>query len=153
MPAPEMRSDDPYRRPEGVDDETVAAVGKLSEAIEWLERARGRLFDVHQMMGHLDFLVSEAAEQLRDAGHIEQATLLDDEVIGRNVLEGRWTFQIVDEFHDVYYEPVKAAQQRIEQELLDGRRHVFEAELKEQRRTHGRPGHESRPSDRAPWSG
>src|SRR5690606_3294937 len=36
------------RRPAGVDDDTVAAVGKLGEALEWVERARGRLYDFHQ---------------------------------------------------------------------------------------------------------
>jgi hypothetical protein len=147
MAAPDLPADDPYRRPDGVSDATVAAVGKLSEAIEWLERARGHLFDVHQMMGHLDFLVSEAADRLRAAGHEQQATLLEDEVVGRNVLPGRWTFQIVDEFDDNYYGPVTAIQRRIEAELVEGRRHVFESELKQQRRSHGRPGHESRPDD------
>ena len=39
------------RRPEGVSDETVAAVGKFGEALEWVERARGHLYDFHQMMG------------------------------------------------------------------------------------------------------
>jgi len=145
---------DPYLRPDGVDDDTVAAVGKFSEAIEWLERARGRLFDLHQMVGHLDFLVSEAAENLRRAGHPAQATLLEEEVIGRNVIEGRWTFQVVDEFDRTYYEPVKAIERRIEAEWLEGRHHVYEAELKEARRSNGRRGHESRPrASAAPLQG
>jgi hypothetical protein len=78
-------------RPDGVDDATVAAVGKVSEALEWLERARGRLFDFHQMLGHLDFQMSDAVEMLRAAGHVELSELLDREVVGRNVLDGRWT--------------------------------------------------------------
>jgi hypothetical protein len=32
-------------------------------------------------------------------------------------------------------------------ELMDGQRHVFEAEMKELRRTRGRDGHEARPAD------
>jgi hypothetical protein len=51
-----------------VDDDTVAAVGKLSEAMEWLERARGRLYDFHQMMGRADLLAGEAVELLRECG-------------------------------------------------------------------------------------
>ena len=35
------------QRPAGADDSTVHAGGKLSEAAEWLERARGRLYDFH----------------------------------------------------------------------------------------------------------
>ncbi len=33
------------RRPAGADDSTMHAVGKLSGAAEWLECARGRLYD------------------------------------------------------------------------------------------------------------
>ena len=134
-----------HRRPEGVDDATVEAVGKVSEALEWLERARGRLFDFHQMLGHLDFQMGDAVDLLREAGHHELADKLEQEVVGRNVLDGRWTFQIIEEFEDVYYEPVRRLEQEVRDALMDGRRHVFEAELKERRRSRGRPGHEARP--------
>ena len=134
-----------HQRPAGVSDETVEALGKLSEAIEWLERARGRLFDFHQMLGHLDFQMGDAADLLRAAGHEEAARLVEDDVVGRNVLDGRWTFQIIEEFDDTYYEPVRAVEQRLRDELVGGRRHLFEAELKERRRTDGRQGHEPRP--------
>ena len=52
-------SDERHRRPPGADDATVEAVGKVSEALEWVERARGRLYDFHQMMGHADALFGE----------------------------------------------------------------------------------------------
>lgn len=136
-----------HQRPDGVSDATVEAVGKLSEAIEWLERARGRLYDLHQMIGHLDFQMGDAADLLRTAGHEEAADLVEREVVGRNVLDGRWTFQIVEEFDDLYYGPIRAVERQLRDELMDGRRHVFESELKERRRTHGRDGHERRPPD------
>ena len=138
--------DDAHRRPPGASDDVVAAVGKLSEALEWVERARGRLFDFHQLIGHADLLLDEAAAQLDEAGCAELAAEVRRDVIGRNVLPGRWTFQIVEEFVDGYYEPFAAVERRARDELLDGKRHVFEAELKERRRTDGRPGHESRPA-------
>lgn len=147
-PAPadaRLAHDPAHQRPPGTDDATVEACGKASEALEWLERARGRLFDFHQMLGHLDLQMGEAADLLRDAGHSELASLVDQEVVGRNVLDGRWTFQIIEEFDALYYGPVKAVEQRLRDQLMDGKRHVFEAEMKERRRTHGRPGHESRP--------
>jgi hypothetical protein len=139
------RMDERHRRPDGVDDATVAAVGKVSEAVEWLERARGRLFDFHQMLGHLDFQMGDAVDLLREAGHDDLADRLERDVVGRNVLDGRWTFQIVEEFDDVYYGPIKAIEQEIAEALVGGRRHVFEAELKEQRRTRGHADHEFRP--------
>jgi hypothetical protein len=134
-----------HRRLDGADDATVAAVGKVSEALESLERARGRLYDFHQMLGHLDFQMGDAVELLRGVAHDELAALVDEEVVGRNVLDGRWTFQIIEEFEDLYYEPIRAVERRIRDQLMDGRRHVYEAELKERRRTHDRPGHEARP--------
>ena len=145
--APEalLAHDPAHQRPAGADDATVEACGKASEALEWLERARGRLFDFHQMLGHLDLQMGEAADRLREAGHAELGDLVDREVVGRNVLDGRWTFQIIEEFDVLYYGPVKAVEQRLRDELMEGKRHVYEAEMKERRRTRGRPGHESRP--------
>jgi hypothetical protein len=84
-----------HLRPDGVDDATVEAVGAVSEALEYVERARGELYAFHQLMGHADLLLGEACDKLRDAGHAEMADRLEEEVVGRNVLYGRWTFQIV----------------------------------------------------------
>ena len=142
---PSIHPDEQHRRPQGVDDATVAAMGKLSEAVEWIERARGRLFDFHQLIGRADLLLEEAVEMLDSAGHYHAADGLRTEIIGRNVLDGRWTFQMIDEFDELYYDPVRETEKRICSELMEGRRHVFEAELKERRRTRRRPGHESRP--------
>lgn len=147
-PAPQP-PDAQHQRPEAVDDRTVAAAGKLSEALEWIERARGRLFDFHQMVGHADFLLDEAASGLEEAGHDELAARLRVDLIGRNVLPGRWTFQVVEEFDEGYYREFVGIERDVRDELMGGRRHVFEAELKERRRTPGRPGHESRPTGEA----
>ena len=133
------------RRPDGVDDATVAASGKLSEAVEWIERARGRLYDFHQMSGHADLLIGEAADELEAAGHPEWAERVRTELVGRNVLEGRWTFQIVEEYDATYWEPVRAVRRAVEDDLVGGRPHVFEAEMKEERRTRGRRHHEAVP--------
>jgi hypothetical protein len=140
-------TDDVHRRPEGASDELVEAVGKLSEAFEYVERARGHLFSFHQLMGHADLQMGEAADLLEDAGAAEAAERIREEVVGRNVLDGRWTFQVVEEFDDRYYDPVRAEVRAVEDEHMGGRPHVFESEMKERRRTHGKRGHESRPSD------
>jgi hypothetical protein len=141
----DLPADDPHRRPEGVADATVVATGQLSEALEWVERARGHLYEFHQLMGRADRLLGAAAEALRDAGHAEQADRLRQDHVGRNVIEGRWTFQIVEEFDDTYWAPLREADACIRDELVAGRRHVYESEMKEARRTRGRRHHESRP--------
>ncbi len=146
----DLPPDDRWRRPDGVADATVAAAGKLSEALEWIERARGCLYDFHQLLGRADFLFEDAADALREAGHAEQAELVAREVVGRNVLEGRWTFQILEEFEDTYWSPVRDVERQVRDELVGGVRHLFEAEMKEDRRTHGRPRHEPRPPGGGP---
>ncbi|MEV0157372.1 hypothetical protein AB0H57_27090 [Micromonospora sp. NPDC050686] len=136
-----------HRRPAGVSDETVAALGKLSEALETVERARGHLYALHQMVGHADLMLDDAARRFRDAGHPGIADRISEELLGRNVIAGRWTFQIVEDFDDGYYALFRELDRHARDELVGGRRHLYEAEMKERRRTRGRPGHEARPTD------
>ena len=139
--------DSDHARPAGVGDETVAAMGKLSEALEYVERARGRLYDFHQLVGRADLLLDEAAEQLAAAGHSHWADVVRTEAVGRNVVEGRWTFQVVEEFDDLFWRCLRDIERTIRDDLVAGRRHVFEAELKQARRTHGRRAHEATAAD------
>lgn len=138
-------SDERHQRPSGTSDATVAAAGKLSEALEWVERARGRLYDFHQMMGHADLLAGEAADDLEHAGHAAHAEHLRAEIVGRNAIDGRWTFQIVEEFDDLYWSAFREAERSVRDDLMEGKRHVYESEMKDDRRSDGRPGHERRP--------
>jgi hypothetical protein len=142
-----VEHDDDERRPEGVTDETVKAVGLVSEALEYVERARGALYSFHQLLGGADLKLGEACDGLREAGHAKAADRLETEVVGRNVLFGRWTFQIVEEFDDVYWSVFREEEQRVRSELQAGQRHVFESEMKDRRRTRGLAGHERRPWD------
>src|SRR5687768_8134176 len=105
--------DEQHRRPDGTDDATLAGVGKVSEAVEWIERARGRLFDFHQLIGRADFVLEEAADILDSAGQRDAADRLRVEVIGRNVLDGRWTFQVLEEFEALYYSAVRAVEEEL----------------------------------------
>ncbi|MFU8851457.1 hypothetical protein ACNAW0_10800 [Micromonospora sp. SL1-18] len=137
--------DEAHRRPAGVSDETVTALGKLSEALEAVERARGHLYSLHQLIGHADLMLDDAVELFRSAGHHEIADRIGRDLIGRNVIAGRWTFQIVEDFDDGYHALFQELDRRARDELVGGRRHLYEAEMKERRRSRGRPGHEARP--------
>lgn len=143
-----MSGPDPdHRRPDGIDDATVEALGKLSEALEAAEVARGHLYTFHRLSGTTDLTLGDAVAQLRDAGHTEIADRIDRELVGRNVIPGHWTFQIVEAYDDGYYARFKELEQAARDELVGGRRHLYEAEMKEERRTHGAPGHEATPDD------
>ena len=134
-------------RPEGVSDATVEALGKLSEALEVVEHVRGHLYAFHRLTGTADLALGDAVELLREAGHTELADRIDTELVGRNVLRGRWTFQVVEEYDDGYYATFKSLEELARNELVGGRRHLFEAEMKEDRRTQGDPDHTARPGE------
>ena len=142
-----MGPDEAHTRPDGVDDLTVEALGNISEALEAIEIARGHLYTFHRLSGTADFTLGKGVDQLREAGHTELADRFERELVGRNVLRGRWTFQIVEEYDDDYYALFKSLEKDARDALVDGKRHLYEAELKEDRRSHDRPGHEARPDD------
>lgn len=136
-----------HQRPEGVSDITVEALGKLSEALEVVEHARGYLYGFHRLTGTADLTLSEAEAMFRKAGHTAIADKLASEIIGRNVIKGRWTFQIMEDYDDNYYAEFKAFEKEARDALVGGKRHLFEAEMKEDRRTWGKEHHEALPPE------
>ncbi|MEV7687465.1 hypothetical protein ACFW1F_14670 [Streptomyces bungoensis] len=134
-----------HRRPEGVTDKTVEALGALSKALETTERARGHLYSFHQLTGGADLELDRAVRLLREAGHPGWAAEVEAEILGRNVIPGHWTFQIVEAYNDTYYQPFQRLERSAVSELADGRDHLYEAEMKESRRTCGHPDHTARP--------
>ncbi|WP_030277438.1 hypothetical protein [Streptomyces sp. NRRL B-24484] len=128
---PERRHD----RPAAMDDGTVKALGLLSEALEMTERARGRLYDFHQLTGGADRIVGRAVTALREAGHEEWADLVAREVQGRDVLPGMWTFQVVETYDDGYHRAFVDAERQVREALAPGRDHIAEAEMRERRET------------------
>lgn len=141
--------DEQHRVPEGVSDATVEALGTLSAAVEVIEHARGLLYGFHRLTGMADLNLGEAVEQLRDAGHTELADRIETELVGRNVIAGRWTFQVVEDYDDGYYALAKELERSARDELVQGRKHLFEAGMKEDRRSRGRRHHEATPADLA----
>src|SRR3954453_1957844 len=116
-------------------DDAIAAAGKMTEALETLERARGHLYSFHQLVGEADLALDDVLERLRDCGEDAPAERLERELVGRNVLPGRWTFQIVEEFDDGYWSVFREHERAGREALTGGRRHVYEADLKARRRS------------------
>ncbi|MEU7928141.1 hypothetical protein [Micromonospora sp. NPDC049107] len=147
MEATRTSVDELHSRPNSLDDATVEALGELSKAMETIHRVRGHLYSAHQLVGGADLTLDRAVRLLREAGHDEVAERVEHELVGRNVLPGRWTFQIVEEFDDGYYAAFQEIERAAREKLAGGRRHIYEAEMKERRRTHGMPGHEATPQE------
>jgi len=131
-----------HERPDGVDDLTVAAVGKLTEALETVIQARGQLYAFHQTTGSADLQLDEAVDLLNKAGHHDLAQRIETELVGRNVIPGHWTFKLVEEYDATYYDLFTELEKAVRDQLVDGRRHLKEAEMKQRRVTPGEPGHE-----------
>ena len=136
-----------HQRPDGVDDATVEAMDTFTRALETVEVARGHLLQFHRLTGTGDTQLRESVEQLRSSGHETLADRIETELVGRNVLEGRWTFQIVEEYDDDYFSVWRELEQLARDELVAGRRHLLEAEMKEANRTHGHPHHSAVPDE------
>jgi hypothetical protein len=146
--AHEVPAAEGHERPAGVDDTTVEAVGKLTEALETVIQARGHLYAFHQTTGSADLELDKAVELLRTAGHTELADRITTELIGRNVVSGRWTFQLVEDYDDNYYALFTQLEKTARDQLTGGRRHLFEAEMKQRRVTPDQPGHEIDPGEK-----
>lgn len=129
-----------------LDDATVAGLGKLSEALETVDQARGLLYGFHQLTGKADLMLQDAVDLLREAGHEALAEDLTSDLVGRNVVADRWTFQIVEDFDANYWAAFRGFDERARQELAGGDRHVYEARMKQRERTRGHRRHEAGPA-------
>ena len=76
---------------------------------------------------------SRARLALAASGRHGDAASLWRNLVGRDVLEGRWTFQIVEGFDDDYYDAARTEVIRLEADLVEGRRHAHEEQLRERR--------------------
>ena len=137
--------DSEHQRPDDVDDDTVTALDTFTRALETIEVARGHLLQFHRLTGTGDTQLRESVEQLRAAGHDDLAARVEHDLVGRNVIDGRWTFQIIEEYDDTYFSVWRDLERQAREELVGGRRHLLEAEMKESHRTHGHPHHTARP--------
>ena len=119
-----------HRRPANIDGATVDAVGKLSAAFEVVENARGFLYGFHRMSGEADLALQEALAALREVGQDELADEIDQVLVGRDVVPGMWTFQLVEAYDEHYWQVFRAVDELVSERLSDGRPHVYEAEMR-----------------------
>lgn len=119
-----------HRRPSGLADGSVEALGKLSEALEVVDHARGVLYEFHRLSGQADLTLQEAVRLLREAGHDDVAAEVDTTLVGRDVVEDMWTFQIVESYDRQYWQVFRDVECWARRTLGGVEPHVFEAEMK-----------------------
>jgi hypothetical protein len=59
---------------------------------------------------------------------------IERELLGRNALNGRWSFQVIEDCDDTYWSLVRTLEKSARDQLADGRWHLYEARLKQQER-------------------
>ena len=129
-PAARPRRPAVHGRPDGTTDATVAALGKLSEALETVEHARGLLYGFHRLSGSADAALQEAVEQLRAAGHTDLAEDIATVLVGRDVVDGRWTFELVEAYDRDYWSVFRDVERHARAVVGDAEPHIFESDMK-----------------------
>lgn len=114
----------------GMSDATVAALGKLSEAAEIVEHARGLLYGFHRLCGSADLTFQDAVAQLRAAGHDDLAEEVDNLLVGRDVVDDKWSFELVEAYDAQYWQAVRDVCREVTARAGAPRPHQFEAEMK-----------------------
>ncbi len=117
-------------RPAGMDDATVEALGKVSEALEIVDHARGLLYAFHRHCGMADLTLQEGVRLMREAGHVEVADELEQVLVGRDIIKDRWSFQVIEDYDQSYWEVFRAMERRARRRLGGSEPHVYEAEMK-----------------------
>ncbi|MGN6608930.1 MAG: hypothetical protein ACTHMS_18205 [Jatrophihabitans sp.] len=121
-----------HQRPDGVTDIEAEALGKLGEALEAIEAARGFLYNFHRLSGTADLTLQDAVELLRKAGHGGLADEIEEVLVGRDVIAGRWTFQLVEDYDQGYYDVFKDVEHHARAQIGVPDPHLYEAEMKHQ---------------------
>ncbi|MFD9240535.1 hypothetical protein ACFV0D_01075 [Streptomyces sp. NPDC059556] len=89
----------------------------------------------HQLTGTAVPELDRSVALLRDAGHGSWADRVEAEVLGRSVIPGHSTFQIVEAYNSTSYEPFRDLERHALRAPAGGRDHLYEAVMKDARRT------------------
>jgi hypothetical protein len=116
----------------------LTALHHCQLGIEHVHRAYGSLLDFHHRVGHAMDRFDEAERTLRAAGHDELADELRDRHLPAGVVDGRWSYEVVEAFEREFRDPVVAFEAAVRERLADGRGHV--TERRQQRRWRERAG-------------
>jgi hypothetical protein len=119
-----------HARPDGISDATVEALGALSAALETAEHARGHLYAFHRLSGSTDREIQEAVTKLRDAGRPDIADVVADVMIGRDVVAGMWSFQLIERYDAEYWSAFRDVERAARAAAGIVEPHTFEAEMK-----------------------
>lgn len=103
-------------------EETLQANHELLSAYEYVIRARGALYEFHHLIAQADSLFESAAKHLNEVGHPECAGYVQ-RVVGRDVLPGLRTHELVEGFDDSYWRDANDAENEVRKRIMHNVRH------------------------------
>lgn len=112
----------------------VRAAHHLALALEYVARARGHLLTMHHLIGHADNMLDKVLEDLDETGRADLLELVRRDILGRDVVAGKWTYQLVQDFDAGYWDAWTSTEEKVRQELTGGQKFVHEAALQARRR-------------------
>jgi len=130
----------PTERPDLTDRER-AALHDLQLGVEHVYRAYGHLLAFHHEVGRGMDEFDRARERLRDAGHDAIADRFRDEVLPAGVVDGCWSYEVVEAFEAGLLSDGTSAAREARERIADGVEHVSERD--QQRRWRERAGRQS----------
>ena len=116
----------------------IDALHEVEVGTEWLQRAHGHLLAFHHAVGHGMDHFETAEYVLRGEGHDELADELRDDLLPLGVLDGTWSYGVVEAYQEGLLPATLDYEERLREELADGERHV--AERRQRRRWRERAG-------------
>lgn len=102
------------------------ALHSVELGLEWLQRAHGNLLEFHHGIGHGMNHLDDAEAKLRDCGHEELADRLRDDYLPRGPIDGRWTYELVEDFEAEFLDDLAELDRRAHEAIADGERHLAE---------------------------
>ncbi|WP_340098993.1 hypothetical protein [Salinibaculum salinum] len=117
------------------------ALHSVELGVEWLHRAHGDLVEFHHKTGHAMDHLAEAEEKLRACGHTAVADALRDEYLPRGVIdEDRWSYDVLESYQDGFLSELTTFEERVRNDIGDGRRHVTERRQEREWKRRARDG-------------
>jgi len=112
-----------------------AARGDLGQSIRTGESVRTMIINALPVtieLSVLAILVAAAVSMLADCGHTELDADIESTLVGRDIVEGMWSFQIVERYDRGYWDVFRAVESHARRLLGAAEPHLFEAEMKDQ---------------------
>lgn len=102
------------------------ALHDLQLGNEHLYRAYGHLLSFHHAVGHAMNRLADAEEELEAGGHDEYAAVLRNDLLPAGVIDDRWTYELVEAYHDGFLADTTDFEDVVRADLAGGERHVSE---------------------------